>query len=182
MRGKPTTFWGKLEQDDAGVVTGWHPLAAHCADVAACAEALLEHTLLGRRLATLGGRDDLDEVDIARLSALAALHDIGKFNHGFQRKGDPEPRDTAGHVAEVLALFGSGYPEETTLFRRLPVADFQTWCDGDGEAAFRLLTASIGHHGRPGNVCFSPKAYTPRSNNIHPADHVPSDGSPNRLS
>lgn len=149
MRGRPTTFWGKLEQDDASAVTAWHPLAAHCADVAACAEALLEHTLLRRRLATLGGRDDLDEVDIARLSALAALHDIGKFNQGFQRKGDSEPRDTAGHVAEVLALFGSGYPEEKRLFQQLPIADFQTWCDGDSEGAFRLLTAAIGHHGRP---------------------------------
>src|SRR4051812_43710213 len=108
MRGRPTTFWGKLEQDDARVVTEWHPLAAHCADVAACTRALLDQTLLRRRLAGLADRDDLDEVDVARLSVLAALHDIGKFNQGFQRKGDAKPRDPAGHVAEVLALFGSG--------------------------------------------------------------------------
>ncbi len=108
MRGKPTSFWGKLEQDQAGLVVGWHPLAAHCADVAACTEALLEQTVLRRRLAALGGRDDLDAFDIARLSALAALHDVGKYNLGFQRKADVEPRDTAGHVAEPLSLFGSG--------------------------------------------------------------------------
>ena len=140
MRGKPITFWGKLEHDDARVVKEWHPLEAHCADVAACAEALLAQTLLRRRLATLAGRDDLDEVDVARLSVLAALHDIGKLNHGFQRKGDPEPRATAGHVVEVLALFGSGYPEEKKLFAHLPVAKMQTWCEGDADGAFQLLT------------------------------------------
>jgi len=149
MRGKPTTFWGKLERDDHKVVTQWHPLAAHCADVAACTEALLHHTLLRRRLATLAGRDDLDEVDVARLSALAALHDIGKFNRGFQRKGDPEPRAVEGHVAEVLALFCSDYPEKKRLFAQLPSADLQRWCDGSAEGAFELLTAAIGHHGRP---------------------------------
>ena len=150
MKGKPTTFWGKLKHDDMGVVIEWHPLAAHCADVAACTKALLEQTILRRRLATLAGRDDLDEVDVARLSVLAAFHDIGKFNHGFQRKADPEPRAaTAGHVAEVLALFSSGYAEEKKLFAQLPVADLQTWCEGEGEGAFQLLTAAIGHHGRP---------------------------------
>lgn len=115
MRGRPTTFWGKLEQDASKVVITWHPLLAHCADVAACAEALLEQTLLRQRLAALAGRQDLDAVDIARLSVLAALHDIGKFNLGFQRKADAEPRDPAGHVAEVLDLCGSGYPEEKLL-------------------------------------------------------------------
>lgn len=147
MKGRPTTFWGKLEQDAADVVTGWHPLLAHCADVAACAEALLERTLLRRRLAALAGRDDLDAVDVARLSVLAALHDIGKFNLGFQRKGDAEPRDTAGHVTEVLALCGSGYQEEKQLMASLPVAELDTWCVGGG--AFELLVAAVGHHGRP---------------------------------
>jgi CRISPR-associated endonuclease/helicase Cas3 len=147
MKGRPSTFWGKLEQDDAKLVTGWHPLPAHCADVAACTEALLQQTLLRRRLATLAGRDDLDEVDVARLSALAALHDIGKFNLGFQRKGDVEPRDTAGHVSEALALFQTDYAVKEQLFQALPVADLESWCGGDG--AFELLTAAVGHHGRP---------------------------------
>lgn len=150
MRGRPTTFWGKLEQDAEGRVIAWHPVVGHCADVSACAEALLQQTLLRRRLARLADREDLDEVDVARLSALTALHDIGKFNLGFQRKGDPEPRDTAGHVAEVLALFGSGYPDEKKLFAQLPVDDLLRWCENsEGEGAFQLLTASIGHHGRP---------------------------------
>ncbi|MBI2897998.1 MAG: hypothetical protein HYY06_30880 [Deltaproteobacteria bacterium] len=56
MKGRPTGFWGKLERDGSGVVTEWHPLPAHCADVSACTEALLERTVLRCRLAALGGR------------------------------------------------------------------------------------------------------------------------------
>lgn len=41
MRGKPTNFWGKLQRDASDQVTAWHPLVAHCADVAAVAEVLL---------------------------------------------------------------------------------------------------------------------------------------------
>jgi CRISPR-associated endonuclease/helicase Cas3 len=146
VRGHPTTFWGKLKQD-AGIVVEWHPMPAHCADVAACVEALLQRTLLRRRLAALAGREDLDDVTVARLSALAALHDIGKFNLGFQRKADAEPRDTAGHVAEALALFTTDYSERQQLFAALPAQDVEAWAtDGVG---FELLVAAIGHHGRP---------------------------------
>jgi CRISPR-associated endonuclease/helicase Cas3 len=147
MKGTPTTFWGKLERNEDKQVIAWHPLLGHCADVAACAEALLERTILRRRFATLAGKADLDEVDIARLSALAALHDIGKFNLGFQRKGDSQPVDVAGHVAEVLALFASDHREKNCLFSALPCESLATWCGS--EAAVELLIASIGHHGKP---------------------------------
>ena len=43
MSGNPTNSRAKLKRDDADVVEAWHPLAAHCADVAAVAEALLTH-------------------------------------------------------------------------------------------------------------------------------------------
>lgn len=147
MQGRPTTFWGKLEQDEDKNVLGWHPVEAHCADVAACAEALLQRTILRRRFATLAGDSELTETDIARLSALAALHDIGKFNLGFQRKGDVEPKDTAGHVAEVLSLFGSDHRERELLLEALPTTELATWSEDEG--AIRLLFASIGHHGKP---------------------------------
>ncbi len=48
MQGQPTGFWGKLETRE-DVILAWHPLEDHCADVAACAEALLTKTLLRRR-------------------------------------------------------------------------------------------------------------------------------------
>lgn len=144
MRGRPTTFWGKLEHDEAKEVIAWHPLIAHCADVAACAEALLQRTLLRRRFARLAGRDDLDEVMIARLAVLAAFHDIGKFNLGFQRKSEPKPGATAGHVVEVLALFDYRGALRDQLIDALP-SELMTWCDYPDE----YLAASIGHHGRP---------------------------------
>ena len=105
MQGEPSTFWGKLDCQDGrrdGRVVAWHPLLAHCADVAACAEALLQRTILRRRFAVLAERDHLADVDIARLSALAALHDVGKYNLGFQRKKDADARNVAGHVREAL--------------------------------------------------------------------------------
>jgi CRISPR-associated endonuclease/helicase Cas3 len=55
MRGLPTTFWGKLEQDEQGVVVEWHPLLDHCADVAAVAETLLSLSLW-RALVAPGGQ------------------------------------------------------------------------------------------------------------------------------
>ena len=149
MKGKPTTFWGKLERSEADEVIAWHPLLAHCADVAACAEALLEKSILRTRLAVLGGKADLDAVDIARLSALAALHDIGKFNVGFQRKADAKPKDVAGHVSEVLALFTSDFREKERLVEALPSSSLGAWGGPGSDAAVELLIASIGHHGKP---------------------------------
>jgi CRISPR-associated endonuclease/helicase Cas3 len=148
VKGAPEDFWGKLEWDADGNVAAWHPLIDHCADVAACCEALLERTLLGQRLARLGGRTRLTAVDIARLSVLAAFHDIGKFNSGFQRKGWRDVLLTAGHVREVAALLGDQpYEEQARLCEALPESALHDWCPEAG--AFELLLAAVGHHGRP---------------------------------
>ncbi len=149
MDGWPTNFWGKLELRDKNVVA-WHPLIDHCADVAACAEALVKQTLLRRRLATLGGLDDLDEVQVARLCVIAALHDIGKFNQHFQNKGRPGALLREGHVREVMLLFD---PQSKSVARDrlcavLPITDLCSWST-ERSAAPRLLFAAIGHHGRP---------------------------------
>lgn len=105
MWGQPTGFWGKLRIAEGRPVE-WHPLYDHCADVAACCEALLQTTLLGRRLARLAGLSDFSSGQVARLSVLAALHDIGKFNLGFQNKALVKPPFVAGHVGTLLGLFG----------------------------------------------------------------------------
>src|SRR5688572_13948673 len=105
MQGVPTTWWGKLEKDPAtSAVVAWHPLIDHCADVAAVAHALLSLPTWNRRLATLAGWSELSPVHVQRLAVLAALHDLGKFNWGFQRKGIAPFKHTAGHVKEALAL------------------------------------------------------------------------------
>ncbi|MEM8960046.1 MAG: HD domain-containing protein [Acidobacteriota bacterium] len=97
--------WAKYDKATGNV----HLLIHHSADVAACAEALLTRTLLRRRLARLGGQDDLTDGQIARFCVLAALHDMGKANRGFQnrirRSGDQGYRGlVASHQKEVIAF------------------------------------------------------------------------------
>lgn len=141
VHGLPTTFWGKLEQDDRGAVIEWHPLLDHCADVAAVAETLLSLPLWRARLSRLADRSDLDDVTRTRLAVLAAFHDIGKLNLGFQAKGRPELGSTAGHVKEALAALG----EDVLRPRLEPLG---RW----GIGATGLLISSLCHHGQPYQV------------------------------
>lgn len=141
-------FWAKLEVADEELV-GWHPVGDHCADVAACCEALLERTLLSRRLARLGGCRRLDRWQVARLCVLAALHDLGKFGVGFQNKAPGRRGPRSGHLPEALALFfADGYAPSRAFFdEAFPAAELESWADE--ETLCRLLVATIGHHGRP---------------------------------
>lgn len=151
MEGEPEGFWGKLRRTEDRTVSGWHPLEHHCADVAACCEALLQRTLLPTRLASLIGIDHLSQAQVARLSVLAAYHDIGKFNLGFQNKAllyPPFPPN--GHVREVLALFDGRFGESEKFRRALVLDEIGTW--GPENAPWRLLIASIAHHGRPASI------------------------------
>jgi len=157
VRGQPTGFWGKLRTAD-GQPVEWHPLHDHCADVAACCEALLQTTLLGRRLALLAGCDAFSQGQIARLSVIAALHDIGKFNLGFQNKAFINPAFAAGHVGTVLSLFGDDdKPEQQRLVESARFEVLERW--GVDNASLRLLIASICHHGRAVEVG---QGYAPR--------------------
>lgn len=139
MRGVPTTFWGKLRQRADGSVLEWHPLVDHCADVAAVTNALLQLPVWQRRLAKLAGRE-LDTPDLARLCVLAALHDLGKLNLGFQAKGRPDLGATAGHVEEaVAAVTRDALPSLNCL-------------SGWGDSVGLLLLSAICHHGRPHTI------------------------------
>lgn len=88
MDGAPDSsqLWAKLKYEDddssTGEIVEWHLLRAHSVEVAAATEALLQRTILRDRLASLIGWDILPAVPVACLSALAALHDEGKANHG----------------------------------------------------------------------------------------------------
>lgn len=149
MEGEPTTFWAKHEWTDEGT-RRWHPLLAHSADVAAVFEALVGRTVLRRRLARLLGWDDLDEAHVARLSVLAALHDAGKTNHGFQRRIFDHGGRTAGHVREMLSLLGEpGY--STELLEALNIPELGRWFEvGANRRAFAdVLSATWAHHGCP---------------------------------
>lgn len=149
MRGQPTDFWGKLDwPKESNLPVGWHPLAYHCADVAACCEALLRQGLTGKRLARLGGLNELTSQQIARLCVLAGLHDLGKFNHGFQAKADPASNVTAGHVRETLALLENGGEWAQKLAIAIEYRRMLLWTN-DERTLLSYLWAIISHHGRP---------------------------------
>ena len=148
--------WAKLDQKD-GETVGWLPLLHHSADVSACCEALLQRTLFRRRLAALGGLEDLDGQQVSRLCVLAALHDFGKANLGFQHKCHP-PGDRryppAGHLREALGALdgGAGPGVQKRLVNALDIQAMISWIEnssGDPEPLFQFLVATISHHGRP---------------------------------
>ena len=144
----PLCAFGKLERDNLGAVVGWHPLVDHMIDVAACFECLSSCHSIRRALEKAAGRP-LDEHDIARLSVLAFLHDLGKANSGFQAKRWKNSQDIpkgwplhAGHGIEAIKLFYE------TLARQ-PIEELIGQICAWGDASEPLLIASISHHGRP---------------------------------
>lgn len=146
MRGEPNDFWGKLEQGEGGRVVAWNPVEAHCADVAACCEALLHDTLLGARMARLAGREHLHPVLRDRLTVLAALHDLGKYAISFQNRPYPDRMPQGGHVEPIVkALNVPGRVQDAILDLLAPIGGF-------GDAAEAYLAASISHHGRPEKI------------------------------
>ena len=139
-----------------------HLLEHHLADVGACFETLLAQSNIRRSLARSGGLDSLDEATAARLALLAALHDIGKVNMGFQtqiwRNEDfPEGRQHrslrwAGHYRELAPVMLGENGETTDRF--FGSLDWwweatKSWDDCGGEAVCGLFIAALSHHGQP---------------------------------
>jgi CRISPR-associated endonuclease/helicase Cas3 len=147
VEGNVTNAFGKLRADRDGRLTDWHPLVDHLTDVAACFERLCACRSVRRALECVAGRA-LCNQDIARLTVLVFLHDLGKANGGFQAKRWPAhtaPREwpePAGHCKEAMDLF-------TEKLAHLLPADLIDSLDTWGEGVFALLAAVIGHHGRP---------------------------------
>jgi len=141
--------FGKLERDQDGNVTAWHSLIDHLIDVAACFERLCRCRSIRRALEQAAGRV-LTLRDIARLTVLVFLHDLGKANSGFQARywlvgqtppGWPAP---AGHGPQALDLFRED-PFLASLLAGLPLEAIYGW----GESVPSLFRASVSHHGRP---------------------------------
>ena len=134
--------WGKFESP-----ASFHPLERHCADVAACFEALLADSVVRGRFEQAAGKNHMEHVTEARLCVLAFLHDFGKLNAGFQFKVferpdlPPGPPPRVGHVAEALLCFGQE--------RMCEALGLYAMCDAWGDAFEPLLRASLAHHGRP---------------------------------
>ncbi len=149
MQGKPTGFWAKLDDDD-GDVTAWHPLAAHSLDVACTLRTLLRDTLLRDRLGQLAQGEPLTDVQIARLAALAALHDAGKVNHGFQNRwSDDLQGPRGGHVAPIVHIFKASADDQNLLLvDALRLRPLMRWFDESATLEF-MFRATFAHHGRP---------------------------------
>lgn len=167
----PSQFWGKIRRlepaNPASPVVSWHPLIDHAADVTAALVAVLGLTsdvfapsLTNRRLAYLGSIRVLERHQVERLGVVAALHDLGKFNHGFQDKAftlSPSDRDR-GHIGPALALFPrpverfQGDPTRLQRqFANLFLNSTANWME-DALGVFRLLLAALAHHGAPGST------------------------------
>jgi CRISPR-associated endonuclease/helicase Cas3 len=162
MQGYPAGFWAKLEQtEDKSAILAWHPVQAHCADVAACGEVLLERSLLRSRLARLAGLADLSSRQRERLCVLIALHDAGKYNHGFQNKASRR-RPLGGHLEPLLALLFSDSKLGDVARSALHVEQLETWCRCSEEFE-ALLHATISHHGHPvrPQTAFDSRLWTP---------------------
>lgn len=144
-------FWAKLtdgtDDERGGTGGAWHPLSAHCADVAAVTRCLLQPgSPLGSRLAESAGLDALSDSTRSALVYLAALHDVGKANHGFQEKRHPNGErrsfERSGHVKVVHESLGFRPLDETLVHLLQPFGE-------EPENAYRLFQASLFHHGRP---------------------------------
>jgi CRISPR-associated endonuclease/helicase Cas3 len=153
MEGRPETeqFWAKLDYEgDARTprhICAWHPLLAHSADVAAVMEVLLRDTILGDRLARLAGLDALGSVHIAYLCALAAIHDAGKANHGFQDRAFDDGVPRSGHQKPILEAGEDGDLCDRTWLP-LEIGSMMGWF-AEPIQLKSFLHATWSHHGRP---------------------------------
>ena len=151
MHGSPerSDFWAKLKYKDddrsTGEIVEWHPLVAHSADVAAVTEALLTRTILGDRLARLAGWEELTDVHVARLAALAAIHDAGKVNRGFQNRAfGKQPQ--ADHVTPMVGMLTAR--KRSILAAALGLRKMTRWFT-DGPDILSWLQTTWSHHGVP---------------------------------
>ncbi len=151
-------FWAKSEPRD-GYPKRIHLLEHHLADVGACFEALLAQPTIRQRLARSGGLDTLDDTTAARLTLLAAMHDIGKVNIGFQsRVWEPQylqgsPRIShAGHTLDLTPVL-SGKDDATAKWFFDALGwwwdAIESWDDRNGETVCALFVAALSHHGLP---------------------------------
>ena len=114
-------------------------LIGHSLDVALAAARLLAAPVLRSRLERACGHR-LTEVQLARLTCLAGLHDCGKALVGFQERITGQGRGTS-HLAEALAALMA----EPRIQQALRIPLLGAWFSDPSAALF----CAICHHGSP---------------------------------
>ena len=139
-------LWAKLNRDTDGRVAAWHSLLDHSADVAAVLEELLGVPIIAERLGRLAGQP-LDAVLVARLAALAFLHDVGKANRGFRARWQAGVKGS-GHIRELHWLLNddTAVHLRDRLWDALGLRQWESWFSED---AWPLWDTVFAHHGRP---------------------------------
>ena len=162
-------FWAKSDRDAPHRV---HLLEHHLADVGACFEELLRQPTIRRRLAHTAGLCDLDETTVARLAVLAAIHDIGKVNVGFQTRiwrEEDLPRGRTpiwarrvGHTSVLTPVLCAEDRETGEWF--LDALGWHKhmsgWDNDHGNTVSAMFIATLSHHGRPLNLYQPPSPNT----------------------
>ena len=120
-----------------------HRLEHHCADVAACFEALVSEPVLQARFERAMGGAELDEVTLSRLIVLTFLHDFGKVCSGFQFKAGPRRRGAPRRVDHLKPFFWAC--NRPQVVKGIGLHELAAW----GPGLDQLLRAALAHHGRP---------------------------------
>lgn len=150
LRGEPSDYWAKLEHDSSGNVIAWHPLVDHCIDVGLVFKSICVETRIRHALAKIVNKEDLTATQIDRMSFLAAIHDFGKLNHGFQNRAKKGADFLAGHVREALGLINEPGQFSDELVEALRFKDIVTWSQ-DNQICYYLIS-SVMHHGKTFNL------------------------------
>jgi CRISPR-associated endonuclease/helicase Cas3 len=136
MRDKLSQYWGKAQPNEEAS-NRWHPLLAHCLDVAAVAQSLVVQ--------------QPQWIDPTTIAALVALHDVGKLTAAFQAKvPDCWPVDALGPYRGPIS--DPGHDSLGFHLLRDPRVSAQLgpllpdWLSGHRRC---VLAAVTGHHGCP---------------------------------
>jgi len=142
-------FWGKYDIE----THNFHALTHHCADVAACFEALMLIPTIRKKMAVAANEKDLSDLLVAKLAVLVFLHDIGKIARGFQYQvGNIDPKikpAVKGHLQPMVNLLLRGSSNSAWLSGGLNLDELDGSKVSSETTLCSLLIASLSHHGKP---------------------------------